>query len=170
MAGAFGVLIGIAQARPARAADEPGKNAFCSAPEYRQFDFWLGDWDAFDVGSTTPSAHVKIDRALGGCALREQYEGADGYKGESLTMYDKSRKIWQQSWFTNHGYMLTIQGSFHDGEMELTGSDRAPEGKERRVRGIWKPEDGGVRETAYRSTDGGKTWSQWFDLQFKARK
>ncbi len=170
IADALAVLAGVGYARAACAADEPQTSSFCTAPEYRQFDFWLGDWDAFDVGTTTPSAHVKIDRALGGCALREQYEGADGYKGESLSMYDKSRKVWHQSWFTNRGYMLTIEGTFHDGEMELTGSDRAPDGKERRVRGIWKPESGGVRETAYRSTDGGKSWTQWFDLEFRPRK
>jgi hypothetical protein len=170
IAAALAVLTGLAYGGAARAADESAKD-FCSAPEYRQFNFWLGDWDAYDVGgSTTPSAHVKIDRALKGCALREQYEGADGYRGESLSMYDRSRKVWQQSWFTNHGYMLTIEGTFHDGEMELTGSDFAPDGRERRVRGIWKAEDGGVRETAYRSTDGGKTWTLWLDLQFKLRK
>jgi hypothetical protein len=165
------VLIAGSDIRVVRAAaEESNKQSFCTSPEYRQFDFWLGDWDAIDVGSTSPSAHVKIDRLLGGCVLREQYEGADGYKGQSLSMYDESRKVWHQSWFTNRGYMLTIEGTFHDGEMELTGSDRAPDGKKRRVRGVWKPEDGGVREMAYRSIDGGKSWTLWFDLQFKPRK
>lgn len=170
MAGVLVASTGVAHGRTARTVDKSGQNSFCAAPEYRQFDFWVGDWDVFDIGSTTPSAHVKIDRALGGCALRELYEGANGYKGESLSMYDKSRKVWRQSWFTNHGYMLTIEGRLHDGEMELTGQDRTPDGKERRVRGIWKAEKGGVRETAYRSTDGGKTWMLWFDLQFKRRE
>lgn len=25
----------------------------CAPPEYHQFDFWVGDWDVFDVGSQT---------------------------------------------------------------------------------------------------------------------
>jgi hypothetical protein len=29
---------------------------------------------------------------------------------------------------------------------------------------------GVVRETAVTSTDGGKTWQQWFDLVFRQRK
>ena len=24
------------------------ENASCSAPEYKQFDFWVGNWEAFD--------------------------------------------------------------------------------------------------------------------------
>jgi DICT domain-containing protein len=54
--------------------------------------------------------------------------------------------------------------------MVLSGADRTDDGKERRVRGIWKPEDGGVRETAVTSTDGGKTWKPWFDLVFRPHK
>jgi hypothetical protein len=149
---------------------ESSKQSFCAAPEYRQFDFWLGDWDAFEIGSRAPEAHVKIDRLLGGCVLREQYEGADGYRGESLSMYDKERKVWHQSWFTNHGYMLVIEGTFHDGAMVLTGSDRTDDGKTRLVRGRWKPEGKKVRETAWRSTDGGKTWQPWFDLEFRQQR
>ena len=34
---------------PSRQAANP---AFCSASEFRQFDFWLGNWDAFDVGKS----------------------------------------------------------------------------------------------------------------------
>jgi hypothetical protein len=32
------------------------KPTFCSGPEYRQFDFWLGDWDAFE-GRPLPRTH-----------------------------------------------------------------------------------------------------------------
>ena len=31
-------------------ATESAKTASCASPVYRQFDFWIGDWDAFDVG------------------------------------------------------------------------------------------------------------------------
>ena len=49
--------------------------------------------------------------------------------------------------------------------MVLTGVDHAKGG--RLVRGTWKPENGGVRETAVTSTDGGRTWKPWFDLVFR---
>ena len=142
----------------------------CSAPEYKQFDFWVGDWDAFEAGSAAPAARVQVDRLLDGCVLREQYQGADGHQGQSLSIYDNSRKVWHQSWFTNRGELLVIEGTFQSGEMVLTGADRTADGKKRQVRGIWKPGAGGVRETAIASTDGGKTWKPWFDLMFRPHR
>lgn len=144
--------------------------AACSTAEYRQFDFWLGDWDAFDVGGSTPVARVRVDSLLEGCVLRENYEGADGHKGQSLSIYDRSRKVWHQSWVTNRGELLTIEGKFENGEMVLSGAYLTADGKERRVRGIWKPEGAEVRETAVTSTDAGKIWTPWFDLVFRQHK
>jgi hypothetical protein len=151
-------------------ADEPARHASCDAPEYRQFDFWVGDWNAFEEGSTAPVARLRVDRLLDGCVLREDYEGADGHKGVSLSIYDASRKVWHQTWVTNRGELLVIEGAFRGGKMVLIGADRTEDGTQRQVRGFWKPEGGGVRETAVTSTDGGKTWKPWFDLVFHARK
>lgn len=130
----------------------------------------MGDWDAFDFGGKTAVARVRVDRLLDGCVLREEYGGVDGHEGQSLSIYDSSRRVWHQSWVTNRGELLTIEGTFQAGKMVLSGADRTDDGKERRVRGIWKPEDGGVRETAVTSTDGGKTWKPWFDLVFRPHK
>jgi DICT domain-containing protein len=107
---------------------------------------------------------------LVGCVLREKYSGADGNQGQSLRIYDISRRVWHQTWVTNRGELLTIEGTFQYGAMTLSGADRTADGKERRVRGVWKPENGGVRETAVTSTDGGKTWKPWFDLNFRSHK
>ena len=144
-----------------------GTAAPCTAPEYRQFDFWVGNWDAFEMGSGTKDAHVRVDRILDGCVLREQYDGADGHRGQSFSIYDSSRKVWHQSWVTNRGELLTIEGHLRDGAMVLAGSDLTADGDERQVRGDWTPVEGGVRETAVTSTDSGKTWKPWFDLMFR---
>ena len=142
----------------------------CSTPEYRQFDFWIGDWDALDVSDpTTISAHIRVDPILDGCALQETYEGANGLKGQSFSTYDRSRGVWHQSWVTNRGQLLVIEGKLQGGAMLLTGYDRTADGKPRLVRGIWKPDRAGVRETAATSTDNGVTWSPWFDLLFRPR-
>ncbi|MGA7920929.1 MAG: hypothetical protein WCA38_14805 [Candidatus Acidiferrales bacterium] len=142
----------------------------CTAPEYHQFDFWLGDWDAFDIDAPTkPVARAHVDPILDGCVLREDYQGTTGSEGQSFTIYDESRKVWHQTWVTNRGKLLTIEGEFKNGEMTMAGRDRV-NGTERQVRGTWKPATDGVRETAVISTDGGKTWSSWFDLAFRAHK
>ncbi len=142
----------------------------CSAPVYRQFDFWAGDWDAFEFGTTTKDAHVKVERILDGCVLHEQYDGADGHRGESFSLYDSSRKVWHQTWVTNRGELLIIEGNLEDGAMVLRGRNLTADGKERRVRGMWKPVKDGVRESAVTSVDGGKTWQPWFDLLFRPAK
>jgi hypothetical protein len=149
-------------------AAEPQKLTRCVAPEYRQFDFWAGDWDAFDVANpATKVARTRVDLVLDGCVLLEDYEGADGHRGQSFSLYDGSRKIWHQSWVTNRGELLLIDGRVEHGMMVMSGEDRA---KGALVRGTWKPEKGNVRETAVTSTDGGKTWKPWFDLVFRPHK
>jgi hypothetical protein len=99
------VLFARIEGRPAVPASstESPKSAPCMAPEYRQFDFWIGDWDAFDVGSPVVVARTQVDRILDGCVLHENYEGTDGHKGQSFTIYDESRNVWHQSWVTNRG-------------------------------------------------------------------
>jgi hypothetical protein len=146
---------------------EPIRSASCAAPEYRQFDFWAGDWDVSDVGSPIKVARARVDLILDGCVLREDYQGTDGHKGQSFTIYDAARGVWHQSWVTNRGQLLVIEGKSEAGEMVLSGENHAGGAL---VRGTWKPVDGGVRETAVTSTDGGKTWKLWFDLLFRPHK
>jgi hypothetical protein len=143
----------------------------CSASEYHQFDFWLGDWDSFDSASGKPDARVRVSSILNGCVLHEDYQARDGHKGQSFTIYDATRKLWHQTWVTDHGRLLEIEGHFESGAMILSGSDLTPTGEHRQIRGIWKPlPDGAVQETAFTSTDDGKTWQPWFNLVFRAHK
>lgn len=142
----------------------------CMSPEYHQFDFWVGDWDAFEAGSSSPVAHTKVDRILDGCVLREDYQDTSGHKGQSFTIYDASRKVWHQTWVTNRGELLVIEGKLEEIDIVLSGSDRTADGKERLVRGTWRPVRGGVREFAARSLDGGKTWKEWFDITFRRHR
>jgi ketosteroid isomerase-like protein len=150
------------------AAAQPSTSSKCAGPEHRRLDFWVGDWDAYDVGgSDKPSARVRVDVILGGCALREVYEGADGLVGESFTTYDASRKLWHQTWVTNRGQLLQIEGRFQGNSLTLQGPRTSPEGRDEIVRGVWTPQGGGVREIAHTSADRGATWRPWFDILFR---
>jgi hypothetical protein len=159
---------------PPAKAPAPKAAAKCATPEHRQFDFWVGDWDAYDAGKPGKVvARNRVDRILDGCALREVYEQTDGLVGQSFSLYDASRKVWHQSWVTNHGQLLTIEGRFKDGRMTLAGTQRV-DGHERKVRAVWyREKDGekdGVRETAESSADGGKTWKPMFDIVFRPHR
>ena len=138
----------------------------CSGDDFHQFDFWLGDWDVFEVDSGKHDATVRVDRALDGCAVREQYHDDSGMRGESLSIYDATRNVWHQSWFTNRGRYLAIEGHLQSGAMVLSGTYKDAEGVSTQVRGTWSPSGKDVRETAILSTDQGKTWKPWFDLIF----
>ena len=142
-----------------------------AVPPHRQFQiFGSVIWDAFDVDSPGKVvARTRVTRILGGCVFLEDYQGADGLFGQSFTINDSSRDRWHQTWVTNHGTLLTIEGGLEDGKMILGGTDRT-NNKTRQVRGTWIAVPGGVRESAVISTDGGKTWTQWFDLIFRSHK
>ena len=141
----------------------------CTSPEYHQFDFWVGDWDVFEQNSNQSDAHVRVDRILDGCVLREHYEDTSGTVGESFTTYDVARKLWHQTWVTNRGRLLTIEGKLEDGSIRLAGSYFRDNAQEVRVRGVWTPDGNNVRESAVISSDAGKTWQPWFDLSFRPR-
>ena len=132
----------------------------CQAPEYRQFDFWVGEWTV-----TKPDGKVagtnRITKIAGGCALLEEWTGAGGVTGKSLNIYDASRKVWHQTWVDSEGTLLEIEGSFSGGAMRMSSaSDRI----------TWTPDpDGGVRQVWEQTSDGGKTWKSAFDGRYKRR-
>jgi hypothetical protein len=157
--------------RPVRATVTPRLPASCAAPEFRQFDFFAGDWVTYDV--TDPSKVVARNRVtvvLGGCAVREVYEQTDGLVGESLSIYDASLRRWHQSWVTNRGSLLLLNGGLEGERMVLTGPDRAADGTPSLLRGIWWKDGAAVREKAERSADGGRTWMPVFDIVFRPHR
>jgi hypothetical protein len=143
----------------------------CSSVEYRQLDFWLGDWDVYDMSDTSQAvARNKVTRILDGCVLRELYRQQNGMVGESYSLWDAARGVWHQSWVTNRGTLLLLDGHLERDRMVLTGPDKGADGRSALIRGIWWAEGSDVREKAERSTDGGKTWKPVFDILFRPRQ
>jgi hypothetical protein len=160
-----------AAVRPGGSAPTPRPPASCATSEFRQFDFFAGDWDTYDVADPSKVvARNRVTVVLGGCAVREVYEQGDGLVGESLSIYDASRRRWHQSWVTNRGSLLLLNGGLEGERMVLTGPDRAADGTPSLLRGIWWKEGADVREKAERSTDGGKTWTPVLDIVFRPHR
>jgi len=162
-----GLLCAPAARLPAQPSAPPPP---CSRPEYRQFDFWLGDWDVFDAGEAKPSMRIRVEKILDGCALRESYRDDSGKMGESYNIWDASRKVWHQTWVTNRGQLLMVDARMQDGSMVFDGPIPAGNGPPDRIRVVFKPEAGGVRQTAETSPDGGKTWRPLFDMTFRPHR
>jgi hypothetical protein len=139
----------------------------CAAAEHRQFDFWIGDWDAYDLSDTAQAvARIQVTPIMGGCVLREVYDQGDGLNGESFSLWDAPRKRWHQSWVTNRGSLLLLEGRLEGPRMVLTAPEWKPDGSSTLLRGMWWPDGENVRHKADRSSDKGKTWS----LVFRPRR
>lgn len=144
----------------------------CNEAEYRQLDFWIGDWDTFetDAPSEPSIARARIKKIAQGCAIHELYEQSDGLIGESILSYDSVRKQWQQTWVTNRGAIMVLWGSLKDGALILEGEVHLQNGKSVMQQITWKAQGKGVRESAVTSKDNGKTWVPAFDVLFLKRE
>ena len=107
------------QAQPAT----PPKPFDCSAPEHRQFDFWVGEWDvvpnAATAASNTPSpaagrkpASNVIERIHNGCVLLENWDDRVGGTGQRSTFTierrnDGIKRGWTPTWGVNYDLIYT---------------------------------------------------------------
>lgn len=157
----------IAPAMACAAAPTPS-SPHCSAEEYHQFDFWIGDWNVVESDAPDgPSVgHARIEPIAQGCAIRELYEQSDGLIGDSILSYDPVRKQWQQTWVTNRGSIMVLWGNSKDGVLVLEGDVHLGDGTSVMQRITWTVEDRGVRESALLSKDSGKSWAPAFDVMF----
>lgn len=144
----------------------------CQAPEYRQFDFWVGEWEV-----RTPAGAVagtnRIEAVLGGCALQEHWVGSKGGSGTSLNYWRASDSTWHQLWVDSGGNQLELTGSFRDGKMVLESGPAGPSGTGAgtRERITWIPlPEGRVRQLWEHTVDGGATWTVQFDGLYTRHK
>lgn len=163
-------FISVIPAAASAAAGTPASTR-CSAMEYRQFDFWIGDWDTFEMDARNgPSiAHAQISPIVDGCALHERYEQSDGLVGDSILSFDPVRRQWQQTWVTNRGSNMVLWGELRDGALVLEGEVHLHDGATILQRITWRTEGDAVRETAVLSRDGGGHWEPAFDVLFRKR-
>jgi len=137
----------------------------CEGAEHRQFDFWLGDWNVYTPDGKLAGIN-SIVREYGGCVLHERYSTNHGYSGESLNVYDASRKVWHQTWVDSTGTLLLLEGGLRGVSMVLEGQTVGAEGQITKHRITWTPNaDGSVRQH-WESTDGKGEWGTAFDGKY----
>lgn len=155
-------LLAIAQENDA--ADKPS-SAPCSSDEYRQFDFWIGDWSVTANG--LPAGNNSIHPIQGSCALQENWQGAGegGISGTSFNIYDQASGKWHQTWIDSNGTLLQLDGGLANGVMILEGRRPARDQGEVVLHRIsWTPSsDGTVRQLWEASNDEGGNWKVLFD-------
>ena len=145
--------------------DELPSPGSCSSPEYRQFDFWVGDWNVTSNGE--PAGTNSIHPIHGSCALQENWQGAGegGISGTSFNIYDRVTGKWHQTWVDSSGTLLQLDGGLVDKVMILSGRRPTADGKGTAIHRIsWTPNpDGSVRQLWQVSQDDGGNWNVLFD-------
>lgn len=136
------------------------ESSHCSAPEYRQFDFWVGNWEAFDRDGKL-LGHTLIEKIEQGCVLQEWWRGngAENGAGTSLSMYDRKHKLWRHTWASVRGNFAPIDGGWQGNRMLMTGYFVNDRGEREFHRTVWEPAPGGVHHRWDSTTDGGVTWN-----------
>jgi hypothetical protein len=152
-------------AAKARVAAEPCEHA----EEFRQFDFWIGEWVVSSGGAL--AGENRIERLERGCLLMENWTSAGGGSGKSMNFYDPEKKTWNQIWVDASGSNIVASGSFHDGAMHFEGEHHYLGAPSELFRMSFTPRaDGTVRQWIEQSQDEGKTWYVWFDGIYEKKK
>ena len=100
-------------------SSQNSKQAPCSSKEYKQFDFWLGNWDVFDVKNKLIGTN-RIVKMANACAIQENWASNTGPSlGTSYNYYKAQDKSWNQLWIDNAGGSLELKGKKIQNKMIL---------------------------------------------------
>jgi tetratricopeptide (TPR) repeat protein len=137
----------------------PDKN-----PEYRQFDFWLGEWDVYGQGGAKAGSS-KIDLILGDCVVLENWTGGAGGEGKSFNKYSPEFKRWEQYWVDAQGSTTFFHGKLEGKNMVYYAETPQPDGSvlKRRLTFFNLGSDK-VRQFSQQTKDDGKSWQTEYDL------
>ena len=146
------------------------------APE-DQFDFWVGEWECSGKSRTTPGrdewqdtkATNSVTKELGGKVVEENFT-MGSFLGKSVSVYDKNRKIWRQTWVDSSGGYLVFEGGMQGEKMVLTKVTGSNEGDVRQRMVFSEIDDDSFVWDWERSTDRGKTWELSWKLNYKRIK
>lgn len=140
----------------------------------RQFDFWVGEWDAFVTGTNNLAGHSKIEMASGGCMILENWTSVGGpYSGKSMNFVDPGSGKWKQVWVGSNGLNASefINGEYREDAMRFECEITNPQGGRSLVHFyFYNQGPDQVRQFHETSSDGGKTWVTTYDFTYKRKK
>ncbi|MES2176665.1 MAG: tetratricopeptide repeat protein [Gemmatimonadota bacterium] len=142
---------------------------------FREFDFWVGDWDVRPTGAPAvgPASRNRITLEESSCVVMEHWEGLGGSTGQSFNLFDRSMGKWRQTWVDNTAGQHEYAGSLVDGNMVMEGTTPAASGQLGRVPTrltLFHISKDSVRQLFQTSPDSGRTWTPTTDLMYVRRK
>ena len=148
----------------------------CSNPVYRQFDFWVGEWEAFD-NNGKKVGDSKISVILDSCIILEEWTSASiqqglRYAGKSFNTYNAATKQWQQTWVDNAGGTNEyLQGKFENNQIIYSSQPFNFNKDTMAIRKMTFTNLGPnkLRQHGEISKDNGVTWSTEYDLEYRRK-
>ena len=149
----------------------------CSRPEYRQFDFWLGQWEAFNTNGQK-AGDSKITLLLDSCVILEEWTSTIvnrgiRYAGKSFNTYNAGTKQWQQTWVDNVGGSNEyLKGKFEDNKI-IYSSQPFPFSKDTmaiRKMTFTNISPLKLRQHGEISKDNGISWTTEYDFEYRRKK
>ena len=149
----------------------------CSGAVYRQFDFWIGQWEAF--GPTGKKAgDSKISCILDSCIILEEWTSAGKlkgltYSGKSFNRYNAATNQWQQTWVDNTGGSNEyLTGKFENNSIIFKTGPFPFKKDSLAVRRLTFFNSGNdkVRQLGEISKDQEATWTTEYDLEYRRKK
>jgi len=138
---------------------------------YRQFDFWIGDWDVYGIkGAKAGESHIAL--MLDSCIIYENWQSTGRYAGKSFNTYNRAIQHWQQTWVDDKGGLTEYFGNFAGNKMTLVTKPFSFSKDTMAIRKMtfYNLSPATVRQHGEISKDGGKTWTTEFDLEYRRRK
>ena len=152
------------------AADKLAKPCM-NQQRFRDFDFWVGEWDVFGPGKQQVGTN-SVQLLEDGCIIMENWHAAQGGQtGKSLNYFDPTDNKWHQVYVGNDLLMLNVTGEYKDDALRFEGEKPAPNGGRMLVHmTFFKQGSNQVRQLIENSFDGGKTWVTGFDGTYVRKK
>ena len=144
----------------------------CEDPEFRAFDFWVGDWDVASASTGIQQGSSHVSREMGSCVIWENWTSAGGpYFGKSYNTWNVNLKRWEQYWVDNAAGVIFFHGGIKDGVMDYWTDDvpQSAGGNLLRHLQFFNLGKDKVRQFSQGSNDGGKTWHVEYDLVYSRR-
>lgn len=141
----------------------------CDDAEFKEFDFWLGDWDVTSAADGSRQGSSHISKEMNGCVVWENWTSASGpYFGKSYNTWNANQKRWEQYWVDSSAGVIFFHGGLKEKIMDYWTDDvpQAAGGTLLRHLQFFNLGPDKVRQFSQGSSDGGKTWRTEYDLLY----
>jgi hypothetical protein len=173
----FFLFIFAVAARSIDAQNLPPASPCLTNEVYRQFDFWIGEWEAFNLQGKK-AGDSKVSLMLDSCVILEEWSsmpvpGGFIYKGKSMNTYNSTVKQWQQTWVDNVGGNTQFVHGKYEANKIIFQTDPWQYSKDtlaiNRLTFFNLSRDK-VRQLGEISKDNGQTWATQYDLEYRRKK